>query len=160
VSIDNIRRLKFEANLPKPAKVYSIAKKSKKRIEREKKMLLNDDNYDGWFEERRKNLVGVCQCGCGEKSQKKDDTYYRHCICHIFPKRLFKSVATHPMNFVERAFWGGCHTNLDEQSMDKWVGMADWDDIKAKVEAMLPYIAEEEKKHKFYSQLENLIREN
>jgi hypothetical protein len=144
--------------LPKQKKLYVIPKKSKKRIEREKKMLLSDENYDAWFEERRKDLIGVCQCGCGQKSQKKDDTYYRHCVCHIYPKRLFKSIATHPLNFVERAFWGGCHTNLDEGGMDKWPGMADWDDIKAKVEILEPYLTPEEKATKFYFNLKSLIQ--
>lgn len=160
MGLEEIKRLKLQAGIPKPKKLYVIAKKSAKRIKQEK-MLANDDNaVDDWFLERRENLTGTCQCGCGQKSQKKDDVFYRHCICHIFPKRIFKSVITHPLNYVERAFWGGCHTNFDERSMDKWVGMADWDDIKAKFEAMLPYLTPEEKATKFFSHLERLVNEN
>lgn len=160
MGLREIQNLKANADLPKPAKVYTIPKKSAKRIKKEKLHADSEENQDKWWEDRRRDLVGTCQCGCGSKSQKKDDTYYRHCICHIFPKRLFKSVARHPLNFVERAFWGGCHTNMDDQSIEKWVGMADWDDIKAKVERIVPYISPEEKKHKFYSQLIEIINAN
>jgi hypothetical protein len=152
--------MKFEADLPKPVKAYSIAKKSKKKIEKEKAQLGGDEAMDAWYDARRIDLVGVCQCGCAQKSQKKDDTYYRHCICHIFPKSKFKSIMCHPLNFVERAFWGGCHGNMDDRSMDKWVGMADFDDIKRKFEILVPYLTPEEKATKFFSQLERLVIEN
>jgi hypothetical protein len=64
------------------------------------------------------------------------------------------------LNYVERAFWGGCHGNMDDRSMDKWVGMADWDDIKTKFERLVPYLTLEEKATKFFSHLERLVNEN
>ena len=168
MGLSEIRRLKAEASIPKPKKQYVIPKKSAKKIKQEILAKGDDEALDLWFEERHREMVGVCQCGCGQPSQKKPVVnhegkkveYFRHCICHIFPKRIFKSVMVHPLNYVERAFFGGCHTNFDEQSMDKWVGMADWDDIKMKVEAMEPYLTEEEKATKFYSHLQRLINEN
>lgn len=131
----------------------------KKVSDKKKKELAGEDksDLDQWFEERRAELVGVCQCGCGQKSCKDDDLYFKHSICHIFPKRIFKSVAMHPLNFIERAFWGGCHSVLDDTSMDKWPNMADWEDIVAKFNAIIPFIPESEKSTKFYSQLEALV---
>lgn len=160
MGLEEIRRLKNEVGIPKPKKAYVIPKKSAKKIKQEILAKGDDEALDLWFVERRKDLVGTCQCGCGNKSQKKDDTFYRHCICHIYPKRLFKSVCTHPLNFVERSFWGGCHSVLDDTSMDRWPSMADWDDIKAKAIAMQPYLTEQEKATKFYNHLEKLINEN
>lgn len=168
MGLEEIRRMKEQAGVPKPKKTYVIPKKSAKKIKKELSAVVNDENLDKWFDDRHKEMIGVCQCGCGQPSQKKPHInhegkkidYFRHCICHIYPKRIFKSVALHPLNYVERAFFGGCHTNFDEQSMDKWVGMADWDDIKMKIEAMQPYLTEEEKATKFYSHLERLVKEN
>src|SRR5688572_27857017 len=131
---EQIRRLQL-ARIPKakkpPAPIAKQSEKMKQNIAEEKKAG-TDDALDEFFETARKKMQGVCQCGCSEKSQKLDDTFYRHCICHIFPKRIFKSIATHPLNWVERTFWGGHHTNFDEQGMDKWPHYADWDDIKEK----------------------------
>lgn len=158
MGLDAIRKLKSEAGIPKAKKYYQIPKVSKKRQKR-----LSDDNrpddvkLDEWFLERRREMQGTCACGCGEPSCKKDDLYYRFSICHIFPKAYFKSVMTHPLNWVELNFWKGHHTNFDQQGVEKWVNMSCWDDIKAKVLAMEPYLTQEEKARKFYSTLMELI---
>lgn len=141
------------------AKPHPIAKKSEKRKEKEKEMA-NDDSMVVWFEERRTELTGTCQCGCGSKSCKKDDMYYKHSICHIFPKAKFESVMTHRLNYAERAFWGGCHSVMDDTSMDNWPGFADWDDIKAKFYVLAPLLTREEKATKFYQKLECLVNNN
>lgn len=158
MGLDNIRKLKAEADIPKPKKYYQIPKVSKKRQKR-----MAEDNrpeevkLDEWFESIRKQLVGICQCGCAQPSQKKDDTFYRASICHVFPKAYFKSVATHPLNYVELAFFGGCHTTFDQMGPERWPNLACWDDIKAKVIAMDPYLTSEEKGRKFYQVLINLV---
>ncbi len=141
----------------KPKK--AINKISDKKRAEQKAAGDKDGLLDQFFEQMRKKMVGVCQCGCGEKSQKKDDTFFRHCICHIFPKRLFPSIATHPLNWVERTFWGGHHTNMDDRSIDLWTKFADWDDIKEKFHQLVPFLTDDERKTKFYHHLEKLIYE-
>ena len=116
--------------------------------------------FDIWFDETHKKLTGTCQCGCGSKSQKNNPTYWKFSCCHLFPKSKFHSIKTHPLNYVERAFFGGCHSVLDDTSMDRWVGMADWDNIKAKFYILAPLITKEEKATKFYSKLEFLVINN
>lgn len=113
-----------------------------------------------WFLDVREKLTGFCQCGCGNKSQKNDDKYFRHSCCHIFPKSKFPSVATHPLNYVERSFWGGCHSVLDDTSMDRWVNMADWQDIRQKFMILAPLLTKEERCSKFYTHLNTLVLEN
>lgn len=158
------RRDFINAGRPLPPKKLRtpIKKKSDKRAAKEKEQQISqtDDGLDKFFERNRKRMVGVCQCGCGEKSQKKDDTFYRHCICHLFPKRLFPSIATHDLNWVERTFWGGHHTNFDEQGMNKWPLMADWEDIKEKFHQLVPLLTDEERKKKFYTSFEKLVYNN
>lgn len=147
--------------LPKK-KIYSIPKISKKRKEKMReqgKLLSEEDSMNLFFEKQRPKMTGVCQCGCGEPSQKNDDLYYKHSICHIFPKAIFESVRTHHLNWVERRFWEGHHTNFDEQGMDKWPQMADWDDIKEKFYELSPLLTRQERKTKFYQALEKLVYE-
>lgn len=117
----------------------------------------SDNEMDRFFERMRKRMVGVCQCGCTRKSSKHEDEHYRASISHIFPKRIFKSIATNELNWVERNFWDGCHSILDNTSMDRWVNMADWDDIKEKFHSLAPLLTDDERKHKFYSHLEKLV---
>jgi hypothetical protein len=49
---------------------------------------------------------------------------------------------------------------MDDTSVERWAGMADWDDIKSKFLVLEPMLTEEEKKTKFYSQLLKLVTEN
>jgi hypothetical protein len=141
---------------PEQKPIAKQSEKKKKEISEAKKVG-TDEALDQFFESARKKMSGVCQCGCTQKSQKHDDTFYRFCVCHIFPKRIFRSIETHPLNWVERTFWGGHHTNFDEQGMDKWPMYADWDDIKEKFHVLVPLLTEEERTTKFYSILEALV---
>lgn len=43
---------------------------------------------------------------CGEWILEQ---YYRHATAHILPKKLFKSVATHPSNYLILSASCGCH---------------------------------------------------
>lgn len=164
MSIDNdiiLARIR-NARLPRPKpEKKPIRQKSEKKVKleaEEKKALKGDDTVlEKWFTARRKEMVGTCQCGCGHKTGKFDDMYFRHCIAHIFPKAIFLSVATHPLNWVERRFWEGCHTNMDEAGLDKWPNMADWEDIREKFFTLAPLLTDEERATKFYQKLENLV---
>lgn len=122
----------------------------------------NDEAYkkEKWFSERRKEMKGVCACGCGQPSSKREQNFYRHSAAHIFPKKLFKSIMFHPLNWVERRFWGGCHTNMDEGGMNKWPQMADWPDIVRKFYILDKEIPQSEKSIKFYSALKTLVENN
>lgn len=150
------------ARQPKAKKVpQPIAKESEKmkaKKAEEKKILNGDDTLmEKWFKARRKEMTGVCQCGCAQPSQKPDDMYFRHCAAHIFPKAIFPSVMYHKLNFVERAFWGGCHSNMDNRSIEIWPYFADWEDIKEKFHVLAPLLTDEERGTKFYSLLEELV---
>lgn len=116
-----------------------------------------DTEKEKWFQSVRLQMDGVCKCGCGLPSQKRNDAVFRSCICHIFPQRLFPSVKHHPLNWVERTFWGGHHTNMDNKSMDLWKNFADWDNIKARFMVLEKCLTEDEKKRKFYHHLRDLV---
>lgn len=136
-----------------------IAKKSAKRIEQDKldKVNSSNDELELWFKNTRNKLCGFCKCGCNLTSSKNDDKYFKFSCCHIFPKSKFESIKTHPLNFVERAFWGGCHSVMDDTSMDRWKDFADWNDIVEKFHLLAQELTDQERATKFYSHLEKLI---
>lgn len=113
-----------------------------------------------FFQAARVKMVGVCQCGCARKSSKYDNDHFRSSCAHIFPQRLFPSIQFHMLNWVERNFWDGCHSVMDNTSMDRWVNMADWNDIKERFHELAPLLTDEERAHKFYGHLERLIYQN
>lgn len=142
---------------PKPKKYLNKVSPKKAAADKVLKEAGGDNQMDVFFEKMRKKMVGVCQCGCARKSSKNEDDHYRSSICHIFPKRIFKSIATNEYNWIERNFWDGCHAVLDNTSMDRWPNMADWEDIKEKFHTLVPMLTDEERKTKFYTHLEKLV---
>lgn len=101
---------------------------------------------DRWFKDRRKEMKGKCE-HCGGISCKSDDKYYKHSIAHILPKKIFKSVATHPDNWIELCFWNkSCHTNFDNHMIDL-IDLNCFDTVIEKFVKIYPNIAQEEKRH-------------
>lgn len=97
-----------------------------------------------WFETRHKEMKGVCQ-HCQGRTEKGRNTY-KNSIAHILPKRFFKSIATHPLNWIELCFYGkSCHTNFDQMSLDI-IELNCFDEVIKKFVAMYPDIAEHEKR--------------
>lgn len=145
MGLDEIRRLKNEAGIPKPKKAYVIPKKSAKKIKQEILAKGDDEALDLWFPERRKEMTGKCK-HCGGKSCKDDDKYYRFSIAHILPKAYFPSVATHPDNWIELCFWKeNCHANMDNKVLDL-IDMNCFDEIIVKFQKIYPFIAKEERR--------------
>jgi len=151
----------------KPKKqINRISPKKAKEMAEEKKERGEDDTMkEKWFKARRREMIGVCQCGCSEKSSKSDDANFRSSICHIFPKSIFESVQYHKLNWVERKFWAtatssACHTNMDTRGLDKWPMFADWEDIKERFYQLSPLLTDEERATNFYTKLESLVYGN
>jgi hypothetical protein len=166
MNLDDERSRMLAARIPKrkpekkPMRRMSLKRQAKETAE--KKLLSSDGDtlMERFYKAARKLMVGVCQCGCCEPSQKKDDIYFRHSVAHIFPKRLFPSIMYHPLNWVERRFWGGCHSIMDDTSMDRWPNMADWESIKEKFYILAPLLTDEERATNFYTRLEKLVYGN
>jgi hypothetical protein len=150
---------------PVPKKRYNIPNKSQKKIAQEKaeKELQKPDEdslMEVWHKARRKEATGWCKCGCGNKSQKNDNEYFRHSNCHVFPKRIFTSIKLHKRNCIELAYFGGCHTNMDERSIERWPNMECWDEIKQIFHELSPLLTEKERATKFYSNFETIVKNN
>ena len=127
MGINEIRALKQKALEPKSKKIYRIAKKSAKRIakEKEQKEALGGGltDIEQWFQDKMKNSIPVCE-NCGMEANwlldPKYEKIWRACQAHILPKKkgAFPSVSTHPDNhMVLFPAWGGhlcgCHGVYD-----------------------------------------------
>lgn len=142
---------------PKKA-IPKISKKKAKEMAEEKKAG-TDGEMDLFFKSLRKGMKGKCLF-CGGPTMKNDDEKFHFSLAHLLPKAIFKSIATHPDNIIELCFWGeSCHTNFDNGKIT-WEFIKDskeWEIIKEKLLTILPLVSEEERKHKLYSKLTELV---
>lgn len=155
MGLAELRAIRENRDRPKEKKVYKIPTKSAKRVEREKQqteqvqegieMTKGGAELQRWFEDRRKEMTGVC-ANCGGKSCKDSDKYFKFSIAHLLPKAYFKSVATHPDNWIELCFWNNaCHTNLDQNTLDI-IDLSCFDEVIQKFVKIYPSIAKEERR--------------
>jgi len=140
MGLDEIRRLKEHAREPKEKKPRKLPPKC-----RNKKSQTGSAELNRWFGDRRLEMTGYCS-NCGRRSSKHDDIYYKFSIAHILPKAYFKSVQTHPDNWIEICFWGdgSCHTNMDNCTLDM-IEMACWNEIVIKFQKLYPLLTDKEK---------------
>ena len=149
---ENLRRIKEQASLPKQPKIRKpiakVSEKKKRQLQEEK--ATNKSKGGGekerWFKARRLEMSGTCM-NCGGKSCKHQDSWYQCSICHILPKNLFKSVATHPKNWIELCFWEkNCHANFDAHIIDI-TELNCYDVVIERFIAMYPDIDPKERKY-------------
>lgn len=128
MGLEEIRKIHDDKGKPRDKKIYRLNKVSQKTaekavrqhqdIESGKALTSGSAELKRWFEDRRKELTGIC-AHCGGHSCKNSDTYWKFSVAHILPKNIFKSVAMHPLNFVELCFFNNsCHTNFDNKTLD------------------------------------------
>lgn len=148
---DNIRRIKEKAKLPREKKKYVIPKKSAKKIKQEAEQKELNKSTGGsemerWFKARRLEMKGICS-HCSGKTSKDSDKYYHFCLAHILPKNLFKSIKTHPLNYLELCFFGNsCHTNFDTHQIDI-TELNCYDVVIERFIGMYPEIVPDERKY-------------
>lgn len=150
-----LQKIREERHIIKPKKIYTISKKSQKKLNQEKiqrtlkpivinKATLNED-LEIWFNDRRKEMKGTC-ANCGGLSCKYDDKYFKFSIAHILPKAYFESIATNEYNWIELCFWkNNCHGNLDN-SILQLSDLNCWDEVVTKFLIMYPSIAKSERR--------------
>src|SRR5260221_8843841 len=154
---------KIYGKQPVEKKPQYIRKKSLKREQqgKEQKEKGTDNSLDLWFEAKRKQMTGKCFL-CGGKSEKANDETYRRSIHHILEKRknMFHSVSNHEDNWLEVCFFeNSCQQNIHGGKIN-WELLKDskeWEVIQEKLLALLPMVAENEKKNKLYDKLIKLV---
>jgi|SRR5580693_4469369 hypothetical protein len=156
MGLEELRRIKEDRDKPKEKKVYRLNKVSPKTLERQakqaegveigKNLVSGGADLKRWFEDRRKELTGIC-AHCGGRSCKDSDQYWKFSIAHILPKAIFKSVATYPLNFIELCFFNNsCHTNFDNKTLDI-MDLNCFDTVIQRFVAMYPSIDPKERRY-------------
>lgn len=98
-----------------------------------------------WFKRQRKYMKGVCE-HCGGKTERDNDKTFHFSIAHLLEKSKFKSVATHPENWIELCYYGNsCHTNFDNK-MINLIDLNCFDSVIDKFVKIYPHIAADEKR--------------
>lgn len=117
---------------------------------------LRMDNYkentelELWFRIIRNKMTGKCECGCNQPSSKFSDKFFKFSCAHLLAKSVFKSVATHPMNYLElSAFGDSCHTVFDNMGYEhcKKTKPVLWAIVVERFNIIYPSIVESERKH-------------
>lgn len=139
---------------PKPKKY--IPKKSAKRIKEDKEekdgrkkegnKLDAKIALDVWFRHKvDKHWGNSIYCPCMECGAAIRVDYARHATAHLLPKKLFKSVATHELNYLILGAGCGCHSLTDR--VDKFVTMRVWPEAARRIKEMIPLLPFDELKY-------------
>lgn len=122
-----------------------IAKKSEKKIQEEKeaKFVGGENDLDRWFDDIKNYHCGKAGgCNCMECKQWIPEPYMRHATAHLLPKKIFKSVATHPKNYLILGAGCGCHDKT--HTISKFVKMKIWPEAKKRILEMMPLLPMDE----------------
>jgi hypothetical protein len=177
---NQMARMPKEKKTPKP--IAKVSEKKKAQIA-EEKAAGTDGEMDLFFDAMLKKCTGKCLF-CNSKTTAADTSFWRDdnekwsqeandrnherrievmrraSIAHLFPKSLFKSIATHEDNWIELCW--NCHTMFDSGKIT-WEFIrdsAEWEFIKEKLLTVLPMVHQEDRKVKLYSKLEQLVYNN
>lgn len=150
MGIEQIRKLKEEAKLPKQPKKYTIPKKSaKKRVAEEEERAERggeDTELQKWYKQCQKMMSGNC-AECGKPIETKNFQQAVFSICHILAKRktVAPSVATHPLNWIELC--PDHHTKFDSIGWDERSTWGCWGEIRDRLVMVYENIARDERRH-------------
>lgn len=88
----------------KPKKVYQLKRTPLKKVYQPKEV---DDELEKFFYDCYCIIESSPTCAeCGEWIPRQ---FYRHAVAHLFPKKIFKSISTHPLNWMKYGAGCSCH---------------------------------------------------
>ena len=144
----DLERLR-QARIPKEKKPYKgIPKKSAKKIKEEKEVGGKPPSklaLDKWFFDIEAKHWDSGWCACQECGELIPRTYARPAIAHLLPKKLFKSVATHPLNYL--ILGAGCGDHYKTDRIDKFTQMKVWPEAARRIKEIIPLLPFDELKH-------------
>lgn len=131
---------------PKPKKrIAPISEKKKKELKEAKDVVTGETSLQKWFQDRIKySMTGYCS-ETGLRTETKVYQYAIMSCCHILPKRLCKSVALHPCNFIELI--PDMHAKFDSISWEERETWGCWPEVKNKLIMMWPDLDPSEYRH-------------
>jgi len=107
----------------------------------------NREDLEKWFEDIKDKHWGKNggYCECMECGFLIPSNYSRHATAHLLPKKLFKSVASHPLNYLILCAGNGCHEKTHR--VDKFVKMKVWPEAARRIKVLIPLLPFDELRH-------------
>jgi len=93
---------------------------------------------DVWFFEVEKKYFSFGFGKCMECDSYIPIQFSRHATAHLLPKKIFKSVATHPENYMIYGAGCGCHAKTDR--VDKFITMKTWPEAARRIKILIPLL--------------------
>lgn len=156
MGIEEIRAIKAGAKKKDTSSTpYKIPQKSAKKIASEKsekeKRGDRETELQQWYANIMATEKPVCwetgdKINTDEKKVKNKPDGWHGSIAHILPKKIFPSVATHPLNYTILKMWGGTHAKYD-LSWESASKMKVWPRVVERFLKIYPSIADNEKKY-------------
>ena len=143
---ERLQKIKL-GQLPKEAVAKArkpIAKLSEKKKEEIKlaKETNGENALDKWFDEIEKRHFTENGGSCMECKLWIPPQYARHATAHLLPKKIFKSVATHPLNYLILGAGCGCHDKT--HTISKFIKMKTFPLAKERILQMMPLLPTDE----------------
>jgi hypothetical protein len=132
---------KMEFKKPK----IPIKKISYKRLAEIKLNVANVNKMDleKWFADiEEKYWGGGKKMYCMECSEYIPKEYARHATAHLLPKKIFKSIETHPLNYL--ILGAGCSCHEKSHRVDKFIKLKIWPEAKRRINELIPLLPVDE----------------
>jgi hypothetical protein len=142
--LDDRRNLKLFGKKAEEKKKYVIPKMSEKKKQAQASKGKEQTELQLWYEEIMNREDAICW-ETGKPIDKRNKLAWRGSIAHVLPKNLFKSVATHPMNYLILSMFDGAHGTYDS-SWEKASKMGVFGEAVERFLIMYPFIAGSEKR--------------
>lgn len=101
---------------------------------------------DIWFKRIEGiHLDGMSGFRCMECNEWIPAQFFRHATAHLLPKKIFKSVATHEINYLILGAGCGCHEK--SHRIDKFRQMKIWPEAARRISILIPLLPMDELRH-------------
>lgn len=127
---------------PKPLKPISDKKSAQMAQEKKTGKPAEKIALEKWFEDIAAEHFGCNDGNCMECGSRIPVQFARHATAHLLPKKLFKSVATHPLNYLILGAGCGCHAKTDR--VDLFTKMSVWPEAARRIKEMIPLLPHDE----------------
>lgn len=128
--------------------IPKISEKRKKKIAEQKAAPeVAKENLEKWYSDIafKHSIPGLGGCRCMECGEWIPEHYIRHATAHLLSKKLFKSVATHELNYLILGAGCGCHEK--SHRIDKFVTLKMWPEAARRIKIMMPLLPHDELKY-------------
>ncbi|MBO9658916.1 MAG: hypothetical protein J7527_08820 [Chitinophagaceae bacterium] len=130
--------------------IPQVSEKRKEKLKEDKKLEdglhAHKKSLNVFFKEIQENRwINGNPCPCENCGEMIPVTFARHATAHLLPKKIFKSIATHPLNYMILGANCGCHDKT--HVLEQIVKMKVWPEIAKRLKELIALLPHDELKH-------------